>query len=368
MIAITQILDISCRLFGVTTEDVKGKSREGTPLMVRHLVRALASEKGYKPTEIADEIGGSRYAVYNSVKLILKFCQFHEQCNTLRDAIDAFVPEVPIKPVEKPVEIIQTRDDSGIIRVTQEAYDERFYGHNEKINPRTGNKWFPAFHYLWSAGAPMSPFLVSWYKEYGHEADRIMKHKEQIGSFVHDRIEQMGKHHIPTTIENIENFCRDEGDVLFIKRCLDGFLNFMKDHDSVIVSSEKMILGEDWGGTMDLELRISDDKWSKVWCVDLKTSKSVFEEHLIQVETYRRVCGADRGGVLILGNSTKKRYTFTEIPVKKQDYLYSKFLAVKETAYVTMLERGTIAPTEETFPSEFNLNPENYEIGNRLTT
>ena len=367
MVTIKHIGETACQVFGVKWDDLTGKKRGDDNLMAaRHCAKTLAFNMEYSTADISDALGGHRTTVNNSIKVINDYGQFCDQYALLKEAVDNYMepPEETPPPLAAKVQY----DDNGIQRVTQEEYDERFYGHTEKINTKTGNHWFPAFHYLWHLGAPMSPFLVSWYKEYGHEADRIMKHKEQLGSFVHDRIENMTKYKLSTTTEMIENFCRMPSDILFVKRCFDGFMNFMRDHDAVVVSSEKMILAGDWGGTLDLELRIKDDGWKNVWCIDLKTSKSVFEDHLIQVECYRRVCGADRGGVLILGNSTKKRYTFTEVPVKKQDLFYAKFMAVKETAYITMLDRGTIAPTVEVFPVEFKLNPESYEIGDRLTS
>jgi len=356
MITIRQIIEVASSVFNVPYSDIIGDSRIEEHIIARHCVKAFASNMGYAPTQISAVMGGHRTTVYNSKKIVFTYGQLKLQYRQLEEAVMRYIPAEN-----------EVYSDDGIKRVTLEAYDERFYSHAEKVNPRTNNHWFPAYHFIWKLGAPMSPFLIGWYKEYGHEADRIMKHKERIGSFVHDRIEQMSKHRIGTSVELIEDFFRDPGDVLFVKRCFEGFLNFMKEHEAYIISSEKMILGEDWGGTMDLELRIKDDKYKNKWVVDIKTSKSVFEEHLIQVETYRRTCGADRGGALILGNSTKKRYTFTEVPVKKQDVLYAKFLAAKEFAYITMLDRGTIAPTEEVFPKEFKLNPEAYEVRNTIT-
>lgn len=356
MITIRQIGEVASAVFSVPYSGIAGTSKGEANIIARHCVRALAMNMGYTPTQIAVVLGGDRSTVYNSKKIIFTYGQLKLQYRQLEEAVMRYIP------LEN-----ETYSDDGIKRVTLEAYDERFYSHAEKINPRTENHWFPAYHFLWKLGAPMSPFLIGWYKEYGHEADRIMKHKERMGSFVHDRIEQMSKHKIGTSIELIEDYFKDPGDVLFVKRCFEGFLNFMKEHDAYIVSSEKMILGEDWGGTMDLELRIKDDGYKAIWVVDAKTSKSVFEEHLIQVETYRRTCGADRGAVLILGNQTKKRYTFTEVPVKKQDMYYKKFLAAKEFAYITMLDRGIIAPTEEVFPKEFKLNDEAYEVRYTIT-
>ena len=244
-----------------------------------------------------------------------------------------------------------------ISRITNEQYDERFYYSKEKINPRTGTHWFPSYHFLMSVGAPVSNHLVEWWKNYGHEADRILKQKEVRGSWVHDRIEMITKFNQVVTQSDIEAaWGNNPSDMLFVQRALTGFFNFLNEEQAQVVSSERMILGEDWGGTMDLELRLKSDNYANLWIIDIKTAKSVYNEHLQQVEAYRRVTGADKAGVLILGNSTRKRYTFTAVVDKHRDHLYELFLAEKETAYKILTKENRLQPTEETFPKEYSMN------------
>lgn len=251
----------------------------------------------------------------------------------------------------------------AIQRVTNGQYDERFYSDEEKVNTRTGTHWFPAYHFLMSTGAPVSPHLVEWWKVYGYEADRIMKQKEERGSWVHEMIEQITKMGFILDQNYIEErWGNYEKDLLFVRRCFEGFFNFMVEEEAEIVSSERMILGDDWGGTMDLELRLKRDGYKNLWVVDIKTSKSVFEEHKQQVEAYRRTVGADRGGVLILGNSTKKRYTFTEVPKAKHDFYWKLFQAEKEVAYILLEDSKRLQPTEETFAESYSLKNLTYEI------
>lgn len=248
-----------------------------------------------------------------------------------------------------------------IERVTQEQYDERFYFDQTKVNIRTNTHWFPAYHFLMSTGAPVSPHLVEWWKNMGQEADRILKQKEERGSWVHDKVESMIKVGWKVTQEEIEsrwgNYPKDQ---LFVNRALTGLFNFLNDEQAEIVSSERMIIADDWAGTMDLEVRIKSDDYKNVWIVDIKTAKSVFEEHKQQVEAYRRVTGADRAGILILGNSTKKRYTFSEVQKSKQDYYWKLFQAQKEVAYIILENEKRLEPTNESFPESYSLLNINY--------
>lgn len=265
---------------------------------------------------------------------------------------------VDIRELATPIEQLENPQTSSspILRVTNEQYDERFYYSELHVNSRTGGHWFPAYHFLMSMGAPMSEHLLKWYKDLGHEADRVMKQKEVRGSWIHEKVEKMTNWGVAVKAEEIATaWGNTEKDMLFVQRALTGLLNFIEDEQAVIVSSEKMIIAEDWAGTMDLELKLKRDGYKSVWVVDIKTAQAVYEEHKQQVECYRRAVGADRGGVLLLGNSTKKRYTFSEVSPKKSDYYFARFEAIKNLAYVDMTENNRLEPTKEEFPTEFKI-------------
>ena len=284
---------------------------------------------------------------------------------------------VDIRDLATPIEQLELPLNEGasegavegakIRRVTNEQYDERFYYSELHVNSRTGTHWFPAYHFLTSMGAPTSDYLIKWYKDLGHEAERVMKQKEIRGSWIHDAIERMTKWNVVITEAEIQMaWGNNEKDMLFVKRALTGFLNFMEEEQVQIVSSEKMIIFEDWAGTMDLEVRMKRDDYKNVWVVDVKTAQAVYEEHKQQVESYRRAVGADRGAVLLLGNSTKKRFTLSEVSVKKSDYYYKRFQAIKETAYIEMEEQNRLQPTIEIFPTEFKIT--SYVPSESITT
>lgn len=242
-----------------------------------------------------------------------------------------------------------------IERITNEAFDERFYRHSTKLNSKTGNNFFPAYHFVLSMGAPESIGLSKWRQDKGHFADHILRRSAEIGSYVHDCIDRMIKTNTSVTHDEIDTMFPDVKEAHKAREGLLGFLNFMQENEPEILSSEHMGVGDDFGFTLDLKARIKFDDYKHVWVLDWKTSKVVSEDHLMQVETIRRVVGAEAAGVIVLGNTTKKKYTFTPVKPSKADYLYNRFLAIKETAYVEMLERGLIQPREDNMPLMFSL-------------
>lgn len=247
-------------------------------------------------------------------------------------------------------------EKTQIERITDEAYDSRFYKHPTKTNKRFGNNYFPAYHFVTSTGAPSSIGLTNWYKANGHHADHILERSAEIGSYVHDCIDRMVKTNIPITHDEIDTRFTNPKEAEKAKLCLLGFLNFMTEQEPEILGSEQMQVGEDFGFTMDLKAKIKHDKYKNVWVLDWKTSKVASEEHKMQVESMRRVIGADMAGVIILGNTTKKKRTFTPVKKSEQDYLWEKFSKIKEVAYVEFLKRGTIKPREDIMPLQFSLN------------
>jgi hypothetical protein len=242
-----------------------------------------------------------------------------------------------------------------IERITDSVFDTRFYHDPSKINPRTGNSFFPAYHFITSVGAPEPVGLSKWRQQNGMYADDILARSAEIGSFVHDSIDRMIKSNVDIQHADIDAAFPNEKEAYKIKVCLLAFMNFMSDQQPEILASERMSTGEDFGFTLDLEARILADDYKDRWVLDWKTSKVVSEEHKMQVESIRRVVGADKAGVIILGNTTKKKYTFTEVKDKERDYLWEKFCAVKETAYVELLRRGSIEPRKESMPDKFSI-------------
>lgn len=357
---LSEIVKVVSTELGVKVEDMLSTTRTGYEVAARHIYRTIASDE-FKFTE--QDIGRfevqqrgeewkpsmsrGRSAVYHSVTVIRngQFKKEYEQClNKIRKL---FPPS--------PIEMDERRMEEQIIRVTQEEFDSRFYGHDTKINPRSGNKWFPSWHFLYGIGAPTDDFLVTYYKSKGFFSDVEFKRAEIMGSYVHNRIEDMGKYGIDTTLEQIYRAFPDPYESRRVQEALMGWLNFVKDEEPKVMAYEQMVIGEDWGGTVDFRAAIKSDDYKNMWTIDFKTSKSVYKSHKAQVETYRREFNDDKAGVLILGNQTKKRYTFSEVKEKERDYFYDHFKAVKEVAYLDLIQSGRLQPHPKDMPDVFTL-------------
>jgi len=250
--------------------------------------------------------------------------------------------------------------DGVIERITNEAFDERFYLHPEKVNIRTGNHFFPAFHFITSLGAPENAGLGKWKQDKGHFADYILTHSAAIGTFVHDSIDSMIKNGTDVKHETIHQLFTDEKEAQRVKECLLGFLTFMADQEPEILSSEAMVVADDFAFTMDLKCKIKEDEYKGVWVVDWKTSKVATDDHKMQVEVMRRTVRADKAAIVVLGNGTKKGYTFSPVQPSKSEYLWKRFCAIRDTAYVEILERGLVKPRENNMPSSFSLKNVKY--------
>lgn len=350
MTKIESLEQLACGFFGISVDTMRSKKRLIDSVVPRHVFRAAAIEVfGFTDRDIELLQGTNRGTTFNSRKVIIEKGQFKKQYDEfvafarLNDFGDTFSKEGKVVSPD------------GIERITNEAFDERFYRHPERINPKTGNNYFPAFHLITSMGAPENAGLGKWKQDKGHFADYILQRSALMGSFVHDCIDGMIKSHREVTHEQIHTAFPDAKEAQHVKECLLGFLNFMEEEQPIIISSEQVMCGEDFGFTMDLKCRLKSDEFKAVWLVDWKTSKTASDEHKMQVEAMRRVSGADRCAVVVLGNTTKKKYTRTDVPVARQDFFWSRFQAIKETAYVELLDKGIIKPREDYMPPVFKV-------------
>jgi len=343
-----QLKELACSFFGVTEEELDSKKRDTPIIIAKHIFRTVAYVKySFTQKQIGAVNNTGHDNVHNSIKTIIELEQFP---NEYRD----FLGYLEMKKRSA----VSTVKDSknGIERITNEAYDSRFYKHPEKLNTRTGLPYFPAFHYITSLGAPESIGLSKWRQDKGHFADYILTRSAAIGSYVHDCIDRMIKSNIVVEHEDIHKAFPDEKEAQKVKDCLLGFLNFMRDEEPIITASERMMCGDDFGLTQDNEFYLKSDSYKFSRASDWKTSKVVSEDHKMQVEVIRRVSGATGGLVVVLGNQTKKKYTATKIKPSEYEYLWERFNAIKETAYVEILKRGLIKPREDNMPHVFSLN------------
>lgn len=263
--------------------------------------------------------------------------------------------------INNPLNIRPLEDQTKIERVTQELYDERFYLHTEKINPRTGNHYFPSFSFIHSQGAPSSSFLSDWYRDKGWHSEVIFRRRQESGSYIHDCIDRMIKNGAAITEEEID--LRIPHSANEVKYALLGFMNWVEEYQPQIVASEHMVVSEELciGGTIDLVARINKDDYKKEYTIDFKTSKSIFLEHRMQVEVYRRIQGSDECAILQLGAQNKKRFTFSQVTEKDKNEQFELWKCIRDTAYCVLISEGWISPKENPFPKEFKFKMFNHE-------
>jgi hypothetical protein len=348
-----RLKELTCEFFKITKEQLESSGRGTDNIVIpKHCYRTLAnSVYGFSHNELAYSTGHDPSSVAHSKRVILIDEQFQDEYL----AFKAYVAHSDRSGVEKVV------DSSGIERVTNDAYDERFYIDKKKLNKKTNNEYFPAFHFLTKLGSPEPIGLTKWRQDKGHFADYILERSAVIGSYVHDCIDRMIKSDSTVFHEDIHRDFPDAKEAHRVKECLLAFMNFIEIEEPIIVASEKMVCADDFGFTLDSEMLLKSDNYEKRSVVDWKTSKVANEDHKMQVETMRRVVGADKGVVVVLGNSTKKKYTATVIKPSEQDYLWNRFQSIKETAYVELLKRGTIKPREDNMPAIFGLRELNFK-------
>lgn len=360
-----QIAKSVSQFFNLTVDDMLSAKKDDRVAIPRHIWRVISNiEFRYNPTDIAkfeymyngkEYAEQSRSAVYASVKSIVADRYYEQEYNSALNFIRQQRPE-------SPVVVNEVISQKGITRVTNEAFDERFYGFNERTNTRTGNNWFPSWHFLYHTAAPQNSFLVDYYKNKGWFADFEFHRAEVMGSYVHNRIEEMGKHGIDTTRGQIYRAFPNPKEARRIEECLLSWLNFIDEEEPEILSFEQMLIADDWAGTVDLRAKLKSDDYKIIRTIDFKTSKMVYDSHKSQVESYRRWLKDDLACVMVLGNSTKKRYTMTEIKPKEQDFVYKDFLNIKEVAYYRLEKSGRLQPHESDMPEVFSLKNRKFKI------
>lgn len=365
---ITEIAKVISVHFEISVDDMLTQ-REELYTKARHIYRAIAQSEyhfthsdigKFELTQKGEDIrvndSRSRSAVYSSVQKIIHDGLWENEFTEALKKARLLCPKSPVAVNES------LTNEDGITRVTQEAFSERFYGCVDKINERSGNNWFASWHYLYGKGCPSEEFLINYYKSKGYYSDVEFYRAQVMGSYVHNRIEDMGKHGIDTTSSQIYRAFANAKEARKIEVSLQAWLNFVRDQEPQVLSYEQMVIAKDWGGTVDLRAKIKEDGYKDVWTIDFKTSKSIYDSHRSQVESYRREFGDGRSAVLLLGNTTKNRYTFSEVKPKDRDFFYQDFLNIKEVAYHRLAHAKRLQPHVKDMPEVFSLK--GYNITN----
>lgn len=232
-----------------------------------------------------------------------------------------------------------------ITRIDNYEFDERFY--QQVINDV--KVFAPSVTHILSCTYPSDWGLVQWRGDVGNKrADEILEETSTDGSFVHESIEKIlkGEKIVSTDISTMFSPKRS----LKIKRCLQAFLDWAKEYQPKVISTEYIIWNdkEKYAGTVDLKCQIGEE----IYLVDFKTSKTIHSTHKVQISAYGMADTFDKVALLHLGNTTKKKYSFLVLDDEDRKKYEQEFNQVNTLFKVL---HPNAKPTEETFPEVFTL-------------
>ena len=173
----------------------------------------------------------------------------------------------------------------GVMQIT--TIDERWYAKpfiDKKTGLPTSYEYFPSV--TWITGYyPKGIGFMKWLASKGwDEAEAIKVAAGDKGSKVHLATEaiELGKEisireHLPNkTTGNMEELTVEEID------CIVSFRDWLDEVQPETLMTECCVFGEDYAGTIDRIYRID----GRIWILDLKTSKSLWPEHTLQISGY----------------------------------------------------------------------------------
>jgi len=269
--------------------------------------------------------------------------------------------------MKKEFKEIKTINGKRIMRIT--CPDERFYG-KEIQDPKTGVpeiKWFPSVTWIKSYYY-MSPYLMKWIAEKGlTESERIRDEAGRKGDKVHQATEDIDKGVKIKLDAGYLNKTTGEMEELSVMEieAIKSYVDYIDEFKPELLANEMTIFSkpedeEEYAGTLDRiwASGFVKDNVRQIWIIDLKTSKSIYKDMMMQVSAYSHSDIDCKGmgitdeewenrklAILQLGYTrNKKGYKFTEIPDR-----YDLF----KIAYLTWQEENPNSrPTQKDFPLE----------------
>ena len=191
--------------------------------------------------------------------------------------------------MKKEIKEIITLDGKKVCRIT--TPDERFYGKEIK-NLETGLpeiKWLPSTTWVKSYWY-MSPYLVKWIAEKGStEAEAIKKEAGLKGDKIHQATEDIDKGIGIKIDAQYLNKETGEMEELTVEECeaIMNYRDYIDAEKPELLANEMIVFSpegseEEYGGTLDRIFRIG----GQIWIVDIKTSKSIYKDMIIQLSAY----------------------------------------------------------------------------------
>lgn len=230
-------------------------------------------------------------------------------------------------------------------QVNGKFVDERFY--------LIGKKYYPSVTNMLGITYPDGGALTKWRGDIGNEdANRIMNQAGEDGTFIHQAIEDLiaGREIISDDI--VKRF--DKTRSLKIHKALESFIDFWNEYQPEVIETEYSVADTKLklAGTIDMKCRLNTDAYQDEWIIDWKSSKSIGPKHKIQLSLYAKMDNVNKMGIVHLGNTTKKGYSF--LPLKEEEFarFYKEGLACNKL-FQTMYPSAK--PKEFDFPDKFKL-------------
>ena len=234
-----------------------------------------------------------------------------------------------------------------------DVLDERFY--------QVGEEFYPSVTTVLSA-YPKGYGFENWLKTVGSEADRIVKEAADLGSNVHNAIEQilLGRQ-ITWIHEGKQLFTLEEWQM--ICRFMDFYNDYIKEGAQVATETQLFSKKLKLGGTCDMVATINGE----VWLIDFKTSNGLYKTNEMQLAAYKEMWDEhntpkiDRYGILWLNSSHRTKKQFQGIGwvlkecTKDHDYNFELY---KHTRALWDCENPNYKPKNLSYPNSFSLKKE----------
>ena len=212
---------------------------------------------------------------------------------------------------------------------------------------------------------PSVTWICSYYpKGYGFEkwlADKGMDKAEEIkneagqkGTRVHHVCEEM-MHGIEINMS--DKYADKDGEQAELTAdeywTAMTFRKFLEDEQPVVYKTEYTVLNHEYkyGGTVDIKCRIKSDGYKFIHIIDIKTSKSIYPSHEMQVSAYKKTDPeCEKIDILQVGYRLNKNgYKLTPI-----DDQFDLFLA---TYRVWQKEQSTVLVPQREYPLSLTWKP-----------
>lgn len=247
--------------------------------------------------------------------------------------------------------------------IKKEINDEHYYyvGESEDAQPI----FFPSVTKILHEAMPMPIGLKMWLGDVGNErAEQKLNNAAARGTLLHQACESL----LYGEELEIKNFDRKD------QKCLVSFINWFAEFQPTDIEIEQMVASTlKYAGTLDIRCRLKPETLAQLkikpqrpetdkWIIDLKTSRSIYLDHKLQITAYEEANYEMTGersnrAILHLNPLTKRGYTFdADMTHEGAPITIDSFMCVYHM--YKMLNGGVIPEPEEieAYPEKLKLN------------